>query len=274
MNFQTDPLPSVFPASRVTATLTSISMSRTDRQEPKAANAQWFTTTHWSVVLAAGQQDSTQSAEALEILCQQYWPAVYAFIRRRGHGPDDAQDLTQEFFSRLLEKKYVESADASKGRFRTFLLTAVTRFLVNEREWAQAQKRGGGRVHFSLEDLHAEDRVRNEPADTATPETIYERRWAETVLEAVLARLRHEYESVGERERFEILKPFLVGEKQTKAGAQLTSRLGITESAAYSAVHRLRKRYGELLREEIAHTVNRPDEIEEELQYLARVLSQ
>jgi RNA polymerase sigma-70 factor (ECF subfamily) len=232
-----------------------------------------FATTHWSVVVAAGQRDSARSAEALEVLCRQYWPPVYAFIRRRGHGPDDAQDLTQEFFSRLLERNYVESADAAKGRFRTFLLTAVTRFLVNERERAQAQKRGGSRVHFSLDDLTPEEGVRNEPAEIATPETIYERRWAETVLEAVLARLRQEYESAGERERFEILKPFLAGEKQPKAGTQLVAQLGITESSAYSAVHRLRKRYGELLREEIAHTVNRPEEIEEELRYLVRVLS-
>jgi RNA polymerase sigma-70 factor (ECF subfamily) len=248
-------------------------MSSTGQEEPTATKAQWFTTTHWSVVLTAGQRDSARSAEALEILCRQYWPPVYAFIRRRGHGPDDAQDLTQEFFARLLEKNYVEAADTAKGRFRTFLLTAVTRFLINEQERAQAQKRGGGRVHFSLEDLHAEDRLHNEPADVATPETIYERRWAETLLETVLTRLRQEYESAGERERFEILKPFLAGEKQPRAGAQLAAQLGITESSAYSAVHRLRRRYGELLREEIAHTVNRPEEIEEELRYLVRVLS-
>jgi len=211
--------------------------------------------------------------EALEVLCRQYWRPVYAFIRRRGHGPDDAQDLTQEFFARLLEKNFVKSADASKGRFRTFLLTAVSRFLINDRERAQAQKRGGGRALFSLDDARAEDGFRVEPADDATPETIYERRWAETVLEAVLARLRQEYEKVGEHERFEILKPFLAHEKQPKAGAQLAAQLKITESAAYSAVHRLRKRYGELLREEIAQTVNRPEEVEEELRYLVRVLS-
>ncbi len=232
-----------------------------------------FSTTHWSVVLAAGQRESVRSAEALEFLCRQYWPPVYAFIRRRGHQPDDAQDLTQEFFARLLEKNFVASADAAKGRFRTFLLTAVTRFLVNEKERAQAQKRGGGHAHFSLDDVRGEDGLRFEPADGATPETIYERRWAETVLEAVLARLRQEYETAGERERFEILKPFLAGERHPKTGAQLAAQLGITESSAYSAVHRLRKRYGELLREEIAHTVNRLEEVESELRYLAQVLS-
>jgi len=237
------------------------------------ANAQWFTTTHWSVVLSAGQRESARSAEALEVLCRQYWPPVYAFVRRRGHGSADAQDLTQEFFARLLEKNYVESADASKGKFRTFLLTAVNRFLINDRERARTQKRGGGHAHFSLDDVRAEDGLRVEPADDATPETIYERRWAETVLELVLARLRQEYDNAGENKRFEIPKPFLAGEKQTKAGAQLAAQLKITESAAYSAVHRLRKRYGELLREEIAQTVNRPEEIEEELRYLVRVLS-
>src|SRR5437667_1925465 len=172
--------------------------SSAERPNPGSVSGQWFATTHWSVVVAAGQRESLHSVEALEVLCRQYWRPVYAFIRRRGHGPDDAQDLTQEFFARLLEKNFVKSADASKGRFRTFLLTAVSRFLINDRERAQAQKRGGGRALFSLDDARAEDGFRVEPADDATPETIYERRWAETVLEAVLARLRQEYEKVGE----------------------------------------------------------------------------
>ncbi len=247
--------------------------SPVEQPSPASAIGHWFTTTHWSVVQAARLKDSAHSLAALENLCRQYWPPVYAFVRRCGHGPDDAQDLTQEFFARLLEKNFVESADPAKGRFRTFLLTAVTRFLANERERAQAQKRGGGCLHFSLAAPEEEERRHGEPAHTATPETIFERRWAEALLETVLARLRHEYESSGERERFEILKPFLAGEKQPKAGAQLASQLGITESSAYSAVHRLRKRYGELLREEIAHTVNRPEEIEEELRHLLVVMS-
>ncbi|SRR6266568_4658194 len=125
--------------------------SPAERANPGSATGQWFTTTHWSVVVAAGQRNSLHSAEALEVLCRQYWPPVYAFIRRRGQQPDDAQDLTQEFFARLLEKNFVQSADASKGKFRTFLLTAVTRFLINDRERAQAQKRGGGRALFSLD---------------------------------------------------------------------------------------------------------------------------
>jgi RNA polymerase sigma-70 factor (ECF subfamily) len=234
---------------------------------------QWFATTHWTTVLAARDEQSPQAAEALEKLCRRYWPPVYAFIRRRGHGPDDAQDLTQEFFARLLEKNYLGAADASKGKFRTLLLTAVSRFLVNERERTLAQKRGGGAVHFSLEADDAEDGYRVQPADPATPETIYERRWAETVLETVLSRLRHEFEAAGQRERFEALKPFLAAEKQASSGADLAAWLGLTESAVYSAVHRLRQRYGELLREEIAHTVASPDEIEDELRCLVRALS-
>jgi len=233
---------------------------------------EWFVTTRWSVVLAAGQRNAAGSVEALEFLCRRYWPPIYAFIQRRGFAPADAQDLTQEFFARLLEKNSIEAADAAKGKFRTFLLTALTRFLVNEWERGQAQKRGGGCIHLSL-DFEAEDRHRFEPAAAATPETIYEQRWAGALLEAVLSRLREEYESAGDRERFDILKVFLISEEQVPSGTEVAARLGLTESAAYSAVHRLRKRYGEILREEIAHTVNNADEIEDELRFLVQVLS-
>lgn len=232
-----------------------------------------FATTHWSVVLAAQDPQSPRCAEALERLCRQYWPPIYAFIRRRGHEPTDAQDLTQGFFARLLEKNYLQAADAAKGKFRTLLLTAVTRFLINERERALAQKRGGGAVHLPLEADHAEQSYRVELADPATPETIYERRYAETLLEAVLGRLRREFEAAGESERFEVLKPFLAAERQAPSGAEVAARLGLSETAVYSAVHRLRRRYGELLREEVANTVARPEEIEDELRHLARVLS-
>jgi RNA polymerase sigma-70 factor (ECF subfamily) len=217
--------------------------------------------------------NSAGSFEALEILCRRYWSPIYAFIQRRGFSPVDAQDLTQEFFARLLEKNSIQAADSSKGKFRTFLLTALTRFLINEGERGQAQKRGGGCVHLSLDDFDAEDRRRLEPAANETPVTIYERRWAEALLESVLSRLREEYESAGDRERFDILKPFLVAEKQASSGAEIGALLGLTESAVYSAVHRLRKRYGELLQEEIAHTVNSANEIEAELRYLVQVLS-
>jgi RNA polymerase sigma-70 factor (ECF subfamily) len=248
-------------------------MSSALPEETTPRPGQWFATTHWTTVLTARDEQSPQAAEALEKLCRRYWPPVYAFIRRRGHGPDDAQDLTQEFFARLLEKHYLDAADASKGKFRTLLLTAVSRFLANERERALAQKRGGGAAHVSLEAEDAKDGCHVEPADPATPETIFERRWAETVLETVLARLRQEFEDAGQRERFDVLKPFLAAEKQAPSGAAVAAWLGLSESAVYSAVHRLRQRYGELLREEIAHTVASPEEIDDELRYLVRVLS-
>jgi len=248
-------------------------MPRTEPNAPHETQAQWFATTQWTTVLTARDPQSTRAAEALERLCRRYWPPIYAFIRRRGHGPEDAQDLTQEFFARLLEKSYLDAADAAKGRFRTLLLTAVSRFLVNERERARAQKRGGGAVHFSLEADAAEGGYRVEPADPATPETIFERRWAETVLEAVLARLRREFKDAGQPDRFDILKPFLAAEQQAPSGAEVATRLGLSESAVYSAVHRLRQRYGELLREEIAQTVARPEEIDEELRSLVRAMS-
>jgi RNA polymerase sigma-70 factor (ECF subfamily) len=233
------------------------------------ATARWFSTTHWSVVLAA----SRHTDAALEQLCRQYWPPVYAFVRRRGHGPEEAQDLTQEFFARLLEKNYLNAADPAKGRFRTLLLTAVSRFLVNQYDRAQAQKRGGGEVHFSLDADVEEGRIASELHDANTPEVLYERRWAETLLERVLTRLREEFTNSGEAVRFELLKPFLAAEKNLPSGATVAAKLGISETAVYSAVHRIRRRYGELLRKEVAHTVASPDEIEEELRYLLRVLS-
>jgi RNA polymerase sigma-70 factor (ECF subfamily) len=223
-------------------------------------------------VLAARDNSSPDAAQALENLCKTYWPPVYTFIRRRGFSPHDAQDLTQEFFSRLLQKNYLDAADASKGRFRTLLLTAVTRFLINERERAQAQKRGGGALHFSIEAELEENRFQVEPADAATPEIIFERRWAEMLLETVLSRLRQELETACQGDRFEVLKPFLAAEDRVPSGAEIAARLGVSESAAYSAVHRLRQRYGELLRDEIAQTVSSPQDAQDELQHLLKVL--
>jgi RNA polymerase sigma-70 factor (ECF subfamily) len=232
-----------------------------------------FATTHWSVVLAARDQHSPQAAAALEHLCRLYWPPIYAFIRRRGHGLEDAQDLTQEFFARLLAKHYLDAADAAKGKFRTLLLTAVSRFLVNERERQHAQKRGGGAEHVPLDTALAEAGYRIEPTDPATPEIIFERRWAETILETVLARLRQEFEGAKDLSRFELLKPFLAADKHAPSAAEVALQLGITESSVYSAVHRLRQRYGELLREEVAHTLVSPEQIDDELRHLVRVLS-
>ncbi len=233
---------------------------------------EWFATTHWSVVIAAADGDSPQATEALQRLCQRYWPPIYTFIRRRGHGPDEAEDLTQEFFACFLERDGFSSANAAKGKLRTLLLTAVSRFLINEWERARTQKRGGGRTPVSLDELASRERARFEVAEHATPEKMFERRWAEALLETVLERLRGESERLGQLERFEFLKPALVSEKSYSA-AELAARLGVAESSAYSAVHRLRQRYRELLRDEIAQTVSGPGEIEEELRCLLRVLS-
>jgi RNA polymerase sigma factor (sigma-70 family) len=249
------------------------SMPKSVQTNATLNESQCFSTTHWSVVVLAGQKQSVESADALELLCRRYWPPVYAFIRRRGYQASDAQDLTQEFFTRWLRKDCVQSADATKGKFRTFVLTAVTRLLANEHERAKALKRGARCVHYSLDDPDAEGPGQLETSIGATPETIFERTWAEAVLREVLGQLRQEYENCGEQERFEALKPFLIAEKQKQAGATAAAQLGVTESAVYSAVHRLRKRYGEILREEVDPTVGSPGEIEEELRYLVRVLS-
>jgi RNA polymerase sigma-70 factor (ECF subfamily) len=242
---------------------------------PKAAwerPGEWFATTHWSVVVAAGDSESPQAAEALQRLCQRYWPPIYTFIRRRGYRPEEAQDLTQEFFARFLESGSLKTADKAKGKFRTLLLTAVTRFLAKEWERARAQKRGGGVVPFSLEQMAAEEQSRFEPAEHTTPEKMFERRWAEALLETVLGNLRREFELAGQSQRFELLKPWLTSERPA-AGTELAAQLGLSESSVYSAIHRLRRRYGELLRDEIAQTVTNREEVEEELRHLLQVLS-
>jgi len=227
----------------------------------------WFATTHWSVVLAAGQNDSPGAQAALEKLCRTYWPPLYAYVRRRQFSPEDAQDLTQEFFVRLLDKHFLAAADRRKGRFRTFLLTAVKRFLANEYDRARAQKRGGGRKTVSLEGLGPEARYRREPADTLTPERVFERQWALTLLEQVLARLQAEMAAEGKAALFDAMKGHLTG-SQAVSYATTAASLGMTEGAVKVAAHRLRQRYRELLREEIAQTVASPDEIEEEVRYL------
>ncbi len=224
-----------------------------------------FATTHWSMVISAGGPRSAEAGRALATLCENYWFPVYAFVRRAGHSADDAQDLTQEFFVRLLDKQFLAAADRNKGRFRTFLLTAVKRFLANEYDRLQAKKRGGGHTILSLEGLEA--RYCQEPADTLTPERIFERQWALTLLDQVLARLHAEMASEGKAALFDAMKGHLTG-SQTVSYARTAAGLGMTEGAVKVAAHRLRQRYRELLREEISQTVAGPDEIEEEVRYL------
>ena len=233
-----------------------------------------FATTHWSVVLAAGKTDSPYATAALEKLCRTYWYPLYAYVRRRGHSPADAQDLVQGFFAALLEGNYLARADRERGRFRTFLLTAINNFLYNEHDRATALKRGGGREIVSWEEQVAEGRYALEPAAGLSPEQIYERRWAATLLEQVLARLRQESSLAGRGELFDQLKPHLWREDDATPYAQLATSFSMTVTALKVTVHRLRQRYRDLLRNEIAQTVAEPAEIEGEIQYLIRVMSE
>jgi RNA polymerase sigma-70 factor (ECF subfamily) len=229
-----------------------------------------FATTRWSIVLSAGHQSSPDAESALETLCRTYWYPLYAFARRRGSSPEDAADLTQEFFSRLLEKEYLLAADREKGRFRSFLLTMFKRFLLKEHDRAQAQKRGGGWKRLSIDIEAGEQRYGYEPADEWTPEALFERRWALTLLEQVIDRLQSDYEAKGKRRLFDQCKPFLTG-----AGPpyeDLARELDMNDSAVRVAVHRLRERYREMLRQEVAQTIAGTDAVEEELNHLRSAL--
>jgi RNA polymerase sigma-70 factor (ECF subfamily) len=233
----------------------------------------YFATTHWSIVLAAQRSDPSRAHAALSKLCQTYWYPLYAFVRRQGHRPEDAQDFTQDFFARLLAKNYLAEVAREKGKFRSFLLAAMKHFLANEWDRARAAKRGGGQVLISLNDTDAERRYRLEPADPMSADKIFERRWAMTLLEQVLNRLRHEHVRAGKTELYEQLKACLSGGPNCAPYAELAARLKLTEGAIKVAVHRLRQRYRELLRDEIAQTVSGPAEVEEELRHLFSVLA-
>jgi RNA polymerase sigma factor (sigma-70 family) len=232
-----------------------------------------FSTTHWSVVLQAGQEHSPQTAEALESLCRAYWYPLYAYVRRQGHLPHDAQDLTQEFFSRLLERKYLRLADRSRGRFRTFLLTSLKHFLINEWNKANRGKRGGGRQIISLDVEETETRFLAEPADDRSPDKAFERRWAIVLLDRVLDQLQDEFAAAERGRVFLELKSFLTGEENESPYAEIGGRLGMTEANVKVTVHRLRRRYRELLRAEIARTVDGPEAIDEEMRELFAALS-
>jgi DNA-directed RNA polymerase specialized sigma24 family protein len=229
-----------------------------------------FTTTHWSVVLAAAQTDSPQAAEALENLCRTYWYPLYAFVRRRGYSPEDAQDLTQGFLASLLSTHALGTVHPAKGRFRSFLLAALNHFLANEWDKAQALKRGGGQAPISLD--AAEERYRAEPSEGLSPDRIFERQWALTLLAQVASRLREDYETAGKGPLFEALQVYLSGEKGLPPYRETADQLGLGLDALKKAVERLRRRYGELLREEIAHTVSSKEEVEAEIRALFAAL--
>ena len=242
------------------------------QDDSKARSAAQFATTHWSVVLAAGKGESPAASAALEDLCRSYWYPLYAFVRRRGFGPEDAQDLTQDFFAQLLRKNYPARADRAKGKFRTFLLHALNHFLADQSQRAAALKRGGGQVILSLDQDSPEDRYRLEVPDELTPEKLFERRWAQTVLDRALVRLREEFEARGKAAEYDVLRSFEPGEQSPLSHAEAASRLGVTESAVKSMIHRLRQRHRDLIRQEIAQTVPTVADIDEELRCLVSVL--
>ncbi len=226
-----------------------------------------FATTHWSVVLEA-QGESPAAQDALEKLCRTYWRPVYSFIRRQGVGIEEAEDVTQGFFAQLLERKRLSVVRKEKGRLRSFLLGALKYFMADERRRAMAIKRGKGQRLIPLEELRSENRVEMEPADPVTAEMIYERRWALTVLEQVLDRLKNEYRTAGNAALFDSLKQLLPDEPGSPSQAEIAAHLGMTENALRQAFYRFRQRYQSLLREEIAHTVATPGDIEDELRHL------
>ena len=246
-------------------------MRADDSSSEPQAHGGIFATTHWSVVLAAGEQNTPQSAAALERLCCIYWYPLYAYVRRRGYSPEDAQDLTQQFFARLIEKGVLSFADPARGRFRTFLLKALEHFLADDWRHAHRAKRGGGAFEIPLDGAMAEARYATELTDALTPERAYEERWAMTLLEHVLDRMREDYTRVGKQRLFEALQDFLWDPHPPVSCAVLARDLGLTEDAFYAAVHRLRGHYRERLRAEVAHTVNAPSEIDAELHYLIGV---
>lgn len=239
-------------------------------------SSQWkdhcFASTHWSVVLAAGQSASAGRQEALEQLCRAYWYPLYAFVRRQGYRPHDAQDLTQAFFERLLEKNYVGQANPGKGRFRSFLLGALKHFLADDWDKVRAQKRGGGQTVFSLDAEKAEGRYYLEPADNHSPEKIYERGWVLIVLEEAARRLGQEYAAAAKAALFEELRRFEPGEPDGLSYAEAAARLGMPENTLKSHVRRLRQRNRELVRAVIAETVATPAEVDEEIRHLLLVL--
>jgi RNA polymerase sigma-70 factor (ECF subfamily) len=233
---------------------------------------QWFATTHWSVVLGAADTSAPGSQEALEGLCRAYWFPLYAYVRRQGHSPEDSEDLTQAFFARFLEKKYFQKADPERGRFRSFLLTSLRNFLVNEWERSKTEKRGGTARPLPLDTVAAEHQYNQALAHNMTAEKVYERNWALTLLGQVRDRLRQEYGGDGKSVSFEQLDQFLPGQKGELTYAEAAQQLGIPEGTLKAAVSRLKKRFRELLRLEIAHTVTDEAEVNEELRHLIAVL--
>jgi RNA polymerase sigma-70 factor (ECF subfamily) len=240
--------------------------------DPEIHGPPVFVTTRWSVVLAARNQASPDSARALETLCRTYWYPLYAFVRGSGHSPHDAQDLTQSFFAVLLAKDYLRVVEPEKGRFRTFLRMALKRFLANEWDKQRSQKRGGGQLPLALDTTLAEQRFLEERPGTLGPDSIYDRRWALTLLDEAMARLEQEYTAAGKAVEFEQLKPHLTAGRGEIPYAAIAAGCRTTAGAARVAIHRLRKRFREVFRAVIADTVSAPEELEEEIRHVLQVL--
>jgi RNA polymerase sigma-70 factor (ECF subfamily) len=232
-----------------------------------------FATTSWTMVLAAREAPSTEARQALEGLCRVYWYPLYAFVRRQGHDAEDARDLTQAYFAELLEKGYLDDYDPERGRFRVFLMASLRHFLSKAREKARAWKRGGRADVVSLDVDEVEGRYRYEPVDRLTPEGVFERRWALTVLDRALARLRREQEDTDRGKEFSRLEGYLTGQGKDASYRELAAELGTSEGAVKMTIHRLRQRFGRLLRSEIAETVSSPGEVDDEVRHLLGVVA-
>jgi RNA polymerase sigma factor (sigma-70 family) len=249
-------------------------MTSSDKEQRSASpNAGRFATTRWSMVAEAGRHSSPEAAAALADLCKIYWYPLYAYVRRQGQSKNDAQDLTQEFFVEILDKGTLQVADRERGRFRSFLLASLKNFLTNEWRKGNTQKRGGGRPVISLDFDDGENRYQLEPSHDATPEKIYERQWALTLLERALTKLRAEFENTGKTELFQCLKTFVGGDKSAVPYRELGEQLNMSEGAVKVAIHRMRKRYRAILRDEIQQTVVAAEDVDEELRELFNTLA-
>lgn len=243
-----------------------------DQPDPTPKGRPVFSTTHWSAVIQAGSSNSPEAREALAELCQTYWYPLYGYARNHGLDVPAAEDLTQEFFGKLLEKNYLGVADRRRGRFRWFLLTAFKCFLANEWDRSQAKKRGGGQEIISFDGISAQERYRLEPESSASPDHLYDVRWAEELLERTRASLQRDYGDGEKARRFSHLVQYLPGEEPVMSHAELGAALGVSEAAAKQEVYRLRRRFGELLREAVAQTVAHPEEVDDEIRYLIDIV--
>jgi RNA polymerase sigma-70 factor (ECF subfamily) len=240
-------------------------------ESEQGASAGVFATTHWSVVIAAREAGTPTAQDALESLCQVYWYPIYVYVRRKGYTPEDAQDLTQEFFARLLEKQWLSQADRRRGKFRSFLLGSMNHFLANEWRRSQAAKRGGGKQVVSLDDT-AEAFCESEVASSLTPDKVYERAWAMALFGRALTQVQSKYTGDGKKGVYDALKDFLSNEPGDGDYARVGQELGMTSGAVGAAVHRLRQRYREAVREQIAQTVTSAGDVEEEMRSLLAAL--